>query len=460
LVLMLLFCVHLAVAAPSISYEDLADGRPDHIAKGELRSYTASNGALVEPGSRLGVGVAAGASATGIVSGGQTTSVVAAVSTDYFRTIANGGAGATNAKAFLAGLAQNPNPALWMAPPDLSGAELTVQSVELTGTRRSPRIFVHCEVAHRAEAVNRSGVARIIDLEEAIRMGEVVDIDALEQEEASAERSEAIARLKEAKDLVDLEIYTQEQYDELKAELTPIILGATAPAAPAGDASASQPSAPGPDPTRPNSVQSEVRFKGEDGATEVSEVVERVRHDSFDLGQCFEAPGETATMNVRFRPSGDMARVTGDEAPCLVAILEDWKIGPTTFPASLSVKLTAQTVQGLEPPAHSRTLIPVFDHPDHVHLEVTDDGDGKFAEGRYAIEAVMDGYADALATCFREPEAEATASFTVRMDGTLGKVTASGPAGSCITGQLETWQTRDVGWPAKLVLSIKASSTE
>ncbi len=38
-------------------------------------------------------------------------------------------------------------------------------------------------------------------------------------------REEAIAKLKEAKDLLDLEMMSQEEYDKIKAELTPIIMG-------------------------------------------------------------------------------------------------------------------------------------------------------------------------------------------------------------------------------------------
>ena len=38
-------------------------------------------------------------------------------------------------------------------------------------------------------------------------------------------REEAIAKLKESKDLLDLEMISQEEYDALKLELTPIIRG-------------------------------------------------------------------------------------------------------------------------------------------------------------------------------------------------------------------------------------------
>jgi chaperonin cofactor prefoldin len=38
-------------------------------------------------------------------------------------------------------------------------------------------------------------------------------------------RDEAIAKLKESKELLDLELLTQEEYNALKEELTPIIRG-------------------------------------------------------------------------------------------------------------------------------------------------------------------------------------------------------------------------------------------
>ena len=38
-------------------------------------------------------------------------------------------------------------------------------------------------------------------------------------------RAQAIAKLKESKDLLDLEIMTQDEYDKIKLKLTPIIKG-------------------------------------------------------------------------------------------------------------------------------------------------------------------------------------------------------------------------------------------
>jgi len=57
------------------------------------------------------------------------------------------------------------------------------------------------------------------NLEKAILLGEIISPN------APMTRAEAIAKLKESKELLDLEIISQEEYDNLKVELTPIIRG-------------------------------------------------------------------------------------------------------------------------------------------------------------------------------------------------------------------------------------------
>jgi hypothetical protein len=56
-----------------------------------------------------------------------------------------------------------------------------------------------------------------IQIEKAIIGGEI--------ETSVLTREQAIAKLKESKDLLDLEMMTQEEYDKIKTELTPIIKG-------------------------------------------------------------------------------------------------------------------------------------------------------------------------------------------------------------------------------------------
>jgi len=61
--------------------------------------------------------------------------------------------------------------------------------------------------------------ATVLNIEQAFTIGE------LENLKRPMNRNEAIAKLKESKDLLDLGMMKQEEYDKLKSELTPIIMG-------------------------------------------------------------------------------------------------------------------------------------------------------------------------------------------------------------------------------------------
>ena len=58
-----------------------------------------------------------------------------------------------------------------------------------------------------------------VNLERAISLGEILNPN------APLNRQQAIAKLKEAKDLLELEMMNQEEFDDLRKELTPIIKG-------------------------------------------------------------------------------------------------------------------------------------------------------------------------------------------------------------------------------------------
>jgi hypothetical protein len=58
----------------------------------------------------------------------------------------------------------------------------------------------------------------ILDIEDALSSGEVVNYNALPSKE------EAIRKLKESKDLMDLGFISQEEYEKLRKKLTPVIL--------------------------------------------------------------------------------------------------------------------------------------------------------------------------------------------------------------------------------------------
>jgi hypothetical protein len=58
----------------------------------------------------------------------------------------------------------------------------------------------------------------LIDYDKALELGEIINLN------AKLTKEQAIAKLKEAKELLDLGVITQADYDKLKSELTPIIV--------------------------------------------------------------------------------------------------------------------------------------------------------------------------------------------------------------------------------------------
>lgn len=62
-------------------------------------------------------------------------------------------------------------------------------------------------------------LGNVFDLSRAISLGEIINPN------APLNRAQAIAKLKEAKDLLELDMMTQEEFDALRVELSPIIKG-------------------------------------------------------------------------------------------------------------------------------------------------------------------------------------------------------------------------------------------
>jgi len=67
-------------------------------------------------------------------------------------------------------------------------------------------------------AILSSSKSTILDIEKALEMGEIINPN------AKMSRSEAIAKLKESKDLMDIGLMSEKEYSKLKDELTPIIM--------------------------------------------------------------------------------------------------------------------------------------------------------------------------------------------------------------------------------------------
>tara|TARA_B110000003_G_C16446781_1_gene456280 strand:- start:60 stop:752 length:693 start_codon:yes stop_codon:yes gene_type:complete len=108
-----------------------------------------------------------------------------------------------------------------MAGADLANevAKIDEMKVVHKGSKKKPLqvILVIGEINGRAFGVNK--YLSVLDAELAISYGEI------KLKNAKMTRAEAIAKLKESKELLDLELMTQEEYDKIRTELTPIIRG-------------------------------------------------------------------------------------------------------------------------------------------------------------------------------------------------------------------------------------------
>lgn len=98
-----------------------------------------------------------------------------------------------------------------------SETEMIVHRIFVTHTKYSRNSTLNIGVIMKELDGNRKATTHSI--ESSMGLGEVYLLNRL------MTREEAIAKLKESKDLLDLEMISQEEYDALKAELTPIIRG-------------------------------------------------------------------------------------------------------------------------------------------------------------------------------------------------------------------------------------------
>ena len=108
-----------------------------------------------------------------------------------------------------------------MAGADLANEVVKIDEMKVVhkGSKKKPLqvILVIGEINGRAFGVNK--YLSVLDAELAISYGEI------KLKNAKMTRAEAIAKLKESKELLDLELMTQEEYDKIRTELTPIIRG-------------------------------------------------------------------------------------------------------------------------------------------------------------------------------------------------------------------------------------------
>lgn len=170
--------------------------------------YTASDGSILQLGDTLKIGVPHGEVTQESGSGRSTTK-------SSFTTITLGKpAGAGNMLNLMAGI-----------EPDNAGSEMQGQVVVISamttyhnGSKKKPLVVMVLlgEPNGRAFGINKYMTA--MDYENSILLGEIKSMN------APLTRPEAIAKLKESKDLLDLGVIEKLEYEKLKKDLTPIIL--------------------------------------------------------------------------------------------------------------------------------------------------------------------------------------------------------------------------------------------
>jgi hypothetical protein len=99
-----------------------------------------------------------------------------------------------------------------------SQTEIVVESIKVFRTKKTIQIVVDFT---KKDGTN-TGIGKygsILNLEEAILKGEIINPN------RPMTRIQAIAKLKKAKDLLEIEMMSQQEYDKLKSELSPIIKG-------------------------------------------------------------------------------------------------------------------------------------------------------------------------------------------------------------------------------------------
>ena len=207
-----------------VRHSDIADGRPPSLKLGFIGSYETAYGYSVSIGDIIAVHMPGGSSSTSVmVATGVTDNNVAAVGGvattighQYFNYIYNGTHAATVGKAVLVGLGGVNDPTMYMAPASLSGAEMQVIRIKLAGTKKRPIIWMECELVNARDKANFSGIITVADYDAAIRLNEIYNPNHITREIA-------MGKLREAKELLDMGVYSQDQFNEVKEKYTPYV---------------------------------------------------------------------------------------------------------------------------------------------------------------------------------------------------------------------------------------------
>jgi hypothetical protein len=136
------------------------------------------------------------------------------VASGWYTTVYDGGLKASEAVPAMVAVTHQPS--AFMVPMSRSGTQVEVTTIALGGSKKRPSVWVECAFVDQADRKNGKGVVTIGDVDRALRLGEVTS-------EKNITHDMAVAKLKEAKDLLDMGAYTQEQFDAAKAKYLPYL---------------------------------------------------------------------------------------------------------------------------------------------------------------------------------------------------------------------------------------------
>lgn len=183
-----------------------------------ILKYTSADGSIFKLGDTMVIGTPSGTITNTTAAGAGNTFGIGKAksrSKSNFQTIIMGRpAGVASIMSAMAGEApQN-------ADASMQGEIVIIAEMKVAhkGSKKKPLelIILLGEPNGRAFGINK--YMSVVDYEKSVLAGEIRSIN------APLNRDEAIAKLKESKDLMDLGILDAAAYDKIKAELTPIIL--------------------------------------------------------------------------------------------------------------------------------------------------------------------------------------------------------------------------------------------
>jgi len=184
----------------------------------KVLKYSAADGSVISLGDTLIIGIPSGSiTNTTAVGAGRTIGVGKARSRtkSNFQTIIMGRpAGFSSIMSAMAGEAPI------NAGSNMQGEIVIVAEMKVThkGSRKKPLQLIILLGEPNGRAFGANKYMSVVDYEKSILAGEIRSIN------APMTRDEAIAKLKESKELLDLGIIESADYEKIKKELTPIIL--------------------------------------------------------------------------------------------------------------------------------------------------------------------------------------------------------------------------------------------